>query len=215
MSTNPPATEATPMRKFMFDQSFDQIAANLRAQDANKPVTLKPNQIEQIKREAYDSGFAAGKQAAQEEGLARQTTMLGQIEEQLTRLFHHVDHAQHEQEGELRRVIIAIARKFLPGYLAKHGMDEIQAMLDNVIGEMRHEPRLVVRVQENELEALTAKINEIAAQKAYSGKVVVLADADIGEGDCRIEWADGGAERKTANLWKTIEDILTPSSDHH
>ena len=50
-------------------------------------------------------------------------------------------------------------------------------MLGDVIAEMVHEPRLVVRVHESQFDAVNARIHDITAQKAYAGKVVVLADA--------------------------------------
>jgi flagellar assembly protein FliH len=75
---------------------------------------------------------------------------------------------------------------------------------------MVHEPRLVVRVNEAQFDVLNDKISALAGQKAYAGKVVVLADAEIAAGDCRIEWADGGMERNTATMMQKIEKAVAP-----
>lgn len=215
LSTNPPSAavtgEPTQPRKFMFDQSFDQLVAKAQGQDRNKPVTLKPEQLEQIKREAYDQGFAAAQASAQEAEAAQHTRLLARIDEQVTRALHKMDAMRGDQDQALRGIIMAIARKILPGFAMRHGLDEVEAMLTAVIGVMQHEPRLVVRVHETQLDAINTKLGSIVAQKAYSGKVVVLADAELGAGDCRVEWADGGIERKADDVWQQIEAIVNPT----
>ena len=215
MFTNPtsPASdtmaETAPIRKFMFDRSFEPGVAHAPERNA-KPVLMKPEQIEQLKREAYDQGFAAGKQNGLDEQIERQNTTLARAEEQVTRLVQNLAALAADQEARLRKIIMAIARKILPSFTARQGVEEISTLLSTVIAEMRHEPRLVVRVNEAEFDAINTKLEQISVQKAYSGKLVVLADAEIGRGDCRVEWADGGTERNALVLWKEIETIIAP-----
>jgi flagellar assembly protein FliH len=204
----PPAGEATAPRKFMFDKSFDQMG---QARPQERPsVTLRPEQLDQIKKECFDSGFAAGQKANGEEQALRQASTLTRVEEQLTRVVQNMQllHTQHDKQ--LRSIILAVIRKVLPSFMAKQGLDEIQTMIADIMGEMGHEPRLVVRVNEAQFDAISTKVNDIATQKAYPGKVVVLADAEIASGDCRIEWADGGIERKASETVKTVETIVAP-----
>ena len=208
-----PTSETVPLRKFMFDQSFEQAVNGKPMPERNtKPVLMKPEQIEQLKREAYDAGFAAGKIAGQNEQIERQTTAIARAEEQITRLVQGMDDWRVQVEGRMRNLALAIARKVLPSFTAQHGVEEIGGMLCHVVAEMRHEPRLVVRVHESEFDAINNKLGDITLQKAYSGKVVVLADPEIHSGDCRIEWADGGTERNSAKLWKDIEAVVSPQS---
>ena len=44
-------------------------------------------------------------------------------------------------------------------------------------------------------DAARVKLEEIAQQTGFEGRLVMLAEPDIAEGDCRIEWADGGVTR--------------------
>ena len=39
------------------------------------------------------------------------------------------------------------------------------------------------------------KLEEIARMRGFEGRLVVMAEADVAPGDCRIEWADGGLKR--------------------
>ena len=48
----------------------------------------------------------------------------------------------------------------------------------------------------------------MANDAGFSGRVVVVAEARIGPADARIEWADGGVERNTEQVWQEIEAII-------
>ena len=107
---------------------------------------------------------------------------------------------------------MAIAKKILPEFAARNGLSEIEGLLTETIREMAREPRLVVRVAEAQFDAIDERVQAIATQLAYAGKMIVLADATVAAGDCRIEWADGGVERDTQATLDTIEQTILPTS---
>ena len=51
-------------------------------------------------------------------------------------------------------------------------------------------------------------LSEIAERSGFAGRLVVLAAPDMVVGDCRIEWADGGATRDQAALQVAIGDAV-------
>jgi flagellar assembly protein FliH len=203
--------EQAPARKFMFERSFDDAAVVHRAQE-RKPVLMKPEQIDAMKKESYDTGFGAGKTAGKEEQVAQQTALLGKIDQNSALLIKNIASLAQEQEEQTRCLALAIAKKVLPAFTSQNGLQEIEALVNDTIREMAREPRLVVRVHQEEFDALNEKIQSIATQRAYPGKIVILADAEIASGDCRIEWADGGAERNTPATLNAIEQTVTPPS---
>jgi flagellar assembly protein FliH len=201
------SAETAPTRKFMFERSFDSTAP--RAPE-RKPVTLKPEQYDALKQESYDAGFAAGRAAGLDDQNSRLMALLATVDGKIEAMFNTMQTLHQESVAGMRRIALAIARKFVPDFAAKHGLQEIEALLDGVMGEMVHEPRLVVRIHESQFDVLNEKIAALAAQKAYAGKVVVLADAEIAAGDCRIEWADGGMERNGEAMWRKVEQTISP-----
>ena len=69
-------------------------------------------------------------------------------------------------------------------------------------------PHVVVRVN-NELYAATReRLEEIARSRGFEGRLVVLGEAEIAPGDCRIEWADGGVIRNQAAVASAIDDLV-------
>jgi len=175
-----------------------------------KPVTLKPEQMDALKKEFYDAGFAEGQKTSGDSQAKKTADLLAHIDQRMAALAETMQSLQQEQDQQTRRIALAVARKILPDFTAKNGLQEIEAMLTAAVAEMMHEPRLVVRVNESQFDSVNGKVQDITAQKAYAGKVVVLADAEIAIGDCRVEWADGGMERNAEAAWKDVEKVVAP-----
>lgn len=201
-------TEVNQPRKYLFDLAFDgEEGAALPEMDKPKP-TYSEEQLEAAKKEAYESGLAAGKKAqlaAQEQQIA---ALLAKVEKQAGALIQESTDVWARQITQLHEVAFVIARKILPSYVAHHGMDEIEALIDRVLSDMSREPRLVIRIAEASFDDASAKINALAANQAFAGKLVLLSDPDLGVSDCRVEWADGGIERDTKAIWEEIDRIM-------
>ncbi len=216
MFTNNQTSESTkmvetpPLRKYMFDRSFDGAASANATERPRGPVTLKPEQLDAVKKESYDIGFTAGKKAALEENEQFLRLTLSQLDVKLGDIISNFQKQQTEHDRQLRIATLAIVRKLFPSIAERQGLQEIQSMLEEVIAEMVHEPRFVIRINEGDFDAINTKVHEITVQKAYAGKVVVLADVEIARGDCRVEWADGGVERKAQATWQAIEQTVAP-----
>lgn len=198
-------------RKFMFDRSFDGGGGHVHAPE-RKPVTLKPEQVDAMKKEAYEEGLAAGQKAAIDAQADQMAQIVARLDQRMQHLMENSEAAHKKQESAVGNVVLAIARKLLPDFVAKNGLQEIQALLGAIITEMVHEPRLVVRTNKSQFDVVNTRVTELSTQKAYAGKIVVLADPEIAVGDCRIEWADGGVERDMQATWKNVEQTLAPEA---
>lgn len=209
-STTTISSETATLRKFMFERSFDGQAGTRVPE--RKPVTLKPDQYDALKKESYESGFAAGRAAGVDEQTTKLMALLDQVGGKIDQMLNTLQSLQKQSDEGMRQMALAIARKFLPDFIARNGTQEIEAMLADVMTEMVHEPRLVIRINESQFDFLNEKIDTLSTQKAYAGKIVVLADAEVAAGDCRIEWADGGMERNTEGTWSKIENVIAPQA---
>jgi flagellar assembly protein FliH len=129
----------------------------------------------------------------------------------MSTLIENLSSIAQDQILYTRQLALAIAKKMLPDFSARHGLQEIDALLSDTIREMAREPRLVVRVNDAQFDTINERVQAIAIQRAYPGKVIVLADMEVGSGDCRIEWADGGVERNAGTTWNAIEQTVLPS----
>jgi flagellar assembly protein FliH len=57
--------------------------------------------------------------------------------------------------------------------------------------------------------ALCARLETVASRCGLAGRLRVEADAKIAEGDCRIAWTGGGAERTLTALLARIDEIVS------
>jgi len=58
---------------------------------------------------------------------------------------------------------------------------------------------------------LEPRLNDIAHEEGYEGRVLIAADPAMTGADCRIEWRGGGAERSET----VIEDALNALISRH
>jgi len=69
-------------------------------------------------------------------------------------------------------------------------------------------PHLVVRIHDSLYEAARDRIERMAKQAGFEGRLVILAEPDIATGDCRIEWADGGVVLERAAIEAKISELV-------
>ncbi|MEO0410675.1 MAG: FliH/SctL family protein [Pseudomonadota bacterium] len=80
-----------------------------------------------------------------------------------------------------------------------------------VIGEAR----IVVRLAEALVDHIKSRMDEMALEAGFTGKVVLLGDESIAPGDCRIEWANGGIERRAQQIKHDISAAIQTSLAEH
>jgi flagellar assembly protein FliH len=205
-------TTDTPLRKYLFDRSFDQAGRNDKAPD--KLVTYNQEQLDKAREEAFREGQTAGEQVAVKQQTARNTTILTQIERQLEKLIGEASALRQRDMSATLDVAMNIARKLLPDYVARQGTAEIEALVQQALSDLSREPRLVIRVAESQFDALNGQLETLTQQTAYAGKIVLLADAAMDTSDCKIEWADGGIERDTRVIWQEIDRAVARAKGH-
>jgi len=208
MTTIVPSSNTLSARKFLFERSFDSGLASAAQEREPPPQKYTKKQIDALKQEAFEAGQTAGQKAMMEDQQQYMNVLLSQLDQKLGHLIK--DSAAHWQRQltHLQEIALLIARRLLPAYAARYGLDEIQDIVTQVISDCAREPRLVVRVGEAQFDAVSAGIKTITEQQAYAGKVVILAEPALGPADCRVEWADGGIERDMEALWKDIDRII-------
>jgi len=186
----------TEAKKFLFDTSFDE------------PTDDDGAAVREARAEAFEEGKAAGR--AEVEGSAEQ--LAAQAAQAIAARLGEIQASREALDGVLTdratRAALAMMRKIVPGLIAKSGLDEVEALLRECFERLLDEPRIVVRVAESMLDPLQERIDRIATDAGFTGDMVLLSDGAMGPTDCRIEWADGGAERDAEAVWKDVETTI-------
>lgn len=209
------------VEKFMFDREFDapppvvaiepEFVEEELPPPPPPPPTFSEAELEDARNQARGEGVAEGIRIGRSEVLESQGQIHNEILDHLSvRLSELVTEqtARYTQQREVSlQIALTIARRLLPSYIGRHGSDEIMAMVSAILRDLQEEPRLVIRLPEMHLDALTEQIEAEAAKRGFPGQLVFVGDAELGESDCKVEWADGGAERDASRLWSEIDRL--------
>lgn len=207
----------TQLNKFLFDTSFDsekeraakeRAAAEAAAAAEPPPPTFSEEELAAARQAAFSEGKAAGLAEAE----ASQNQRLIQAAEALEPQFATLkdDLAARSAEGERAALdaALSVVRKLFPRLAHENGLEEIRSVIETCLETLRDEPRLLIRCADQDLDAIKEQIEKSVARSGFEGRLVFLTDDAVSPGDVRAEWADGGAERDQAALWKEIDAVI-------
>src|SRR5580704_686603 len=188
-------------RKFTFDTEFaggeDRRAP---AAQARQKQTLTTEELENLKTLARHEG-ANGAQIRAAEALERGIAALTIS----VRAALDTSHAEIEAlRDEAARLALAMARKIAPAALAALPAGDVEIALRQAMHQAIGEPRITLRAAPAVTDILQPRLDDIAHEEGYEGRVLIAADPAMKAGDCRIEWRGGGAERSE----QVIEDAI-------
>lgn len=210
------------LRKFMFDDDFEdpelkhragkQAAAQQQAEPEPEPEPPPPTFSEEELAIARSEAFAAGRDAglAEANGAleARIAEAMGLIAATLETLAAAQAQANDETATGAVELVRLIAAKLAPETARRHGTDEIAALVEECLPHLLDQPRIIVRAAADTVDGLQAGLAVLAEANGFEGRLLVMPDAAMQAGDCRVEWADGRAERDMERVWRDIEAII-------
>ena len=203
-------------KQFLFGRSFDDGADPLPVLEKEVPQPIyTQDQMDLAIQDAFTQGRQMGVKNTQEGMLDKQNLLIKVLAGKIDQLVGTTDQREKNATNAIQEIGVTIARKILPEYCAKYGLDEIKSLITNAIKEMSREPRLVIRVSEGNFEVIDSKLKAITDKLAYSGQIVILSDEEMSSTDCRIEWADGGIELNNANIWREVDRALLRANTPH
>lgn len=191
--------------KFLFETSFDPIHA---ASDAPPAPTFSEDELAAARAEGYAAGHTEGRTEVTrsiEQQAAKALTVLGQ---QLTAMNGRFEDIRASAIESGVAVVAAAARKIVPELARRNSLGEIEHVVRESLHALYDEPRVVIRAHDDVVAILQERIEGLAAACGFSGKVVLFGDEQFADTDCRVEWADGGAERNLDELWRRIEAAI-------
>ena len=200
-STNNVATKFTFDTEFAGSENRPTPAARARQKQ-----TLTNEEVEILQARARSEGESAA--------AVRATQALDRTVAALTiavRAALDTSHAEIEAvRAEACELALAMAKRIAPAALAALPAGDVEIALRQAMHQAIGEPRITLRAAPVVIETLQARLDDIAHEEGYDGRVMIAADSAMTGADCRIEWRGGGAERREA----VIEEALTALIAH-
>lgn len=190
--------------KYTFDQAFDGGAKSRYDLEIERLV----QQAEDARKEALAQGIAEGRaQALQEIENATKDAIL-QLNQSAQALLDQRQTLESSLKQEMVHLAYAISSKLAGALIRTKPTAEVQALIEDCLATVSREPRLVVRVSENISDSIAKQLDAMKNATSFAGDIVLLGESNMGDLDCRVEWPDGGSERKQDALQHQIEDAV-------
>ena len=191
--------------KFLFDMDFS-------APDKTRERPATPAEIAQkiatAEARAYRDGFDAAKREAKAESDRRAALALEEIGIAIQAIATRFSGIEARMETEAVDVAVAVARKLCSELIAREPLSEITALVSDCFSHLVSTPHLVVRINDSLYEAARERIERLAKRSGFEGRLVILAEPEIENGDCKIEWADGGVVLERAAIEAKISELV-------
>ncbi|HZQ40595.1 MAG TPA: FliH/SctL family protein, partial [Rhizomicrobium sp.] len=118
-------------------------------------------------------------------------------------------HAEIEAVREEASLIaVAAARKLAHAALAALPAGDVEAALREAMHQAIGEPRVTLKAAPDVIAALKDRIETIAHEEGYEGRVLIAAEPALTGADCRIEWRGGGSERNEAAITAALDALI-------
>ncbi len=197
--------------KFTFDTEFSGSEdRRAPAAQARQKQTLTIEELESLKSTARNEGESSAQ--------ARATDALERTVAALTisvRAALDVSHAEIEQvRDDAARLALAMAKKIAPAALAALPTGDVEVALRQAMHQAIAEPRITLRAAPAVTEVLGPRLNDIAHEEGYEGRVLIAADPAMTGADCRIEWRGGGAERSESSIEDALNALISRHFSH-
>ena len=191
--------------KFLFDMDFG-------APDKTRERPATPSEIAQkiaaAEARAYRDGYDAAQREAKAESDRRTALALEEIGIAVKGIATRFSGIETRMETEAVDVAVAVARKLCSELIAGEPLGEITGLVSDCFSHLVSTPHLVVRINDSLYEIARERIERLAKQSGFEGRLVILAEPEIVTGDCRIEWADGGVVLERAAIEAKISELV-------
>jgi flagellar assembly protein FliH len=191
--------------KFLFDMDFG-------APDKTRERPATPSEIAQkiaaAEARAYRDGYDAAQREARAESDRRTALALEEINVAIKGIATRFAGIETRMETEAVDVAVAVARKLCSALIANEPLGEITGLVSDCFSHLVSTPHLVVRINDSLYEVTRERIERVAQQSGFEGRLVILAEPEIVTGDCRIEWADGGVVLERAAIEAKINELV-------
>jgi flagellar assembly protein FliH len=191
--------------KFMFDTDFAAPKARERAA-TDAEIAQK---VAAAEARAYRDGFDAGQREAKAESDRRAALALEEIRIAMQGIAARLSNVEGRMETEAVDVAIAVARKLCAELIAAEPLGEITGLVQDCFSHLVSTPHLVVRINDQLYESAHERIERLAKQSGFEGRLVILAEPEVATGDCRIEWADGGVVLERTAIEAKIDELVS------
>jgi flagellar assembly protein FliH len=189
------------VQRFTFDRAFPDTPQRVVPIEKKEPtITVAEHErlLAMAAAAARQEGYAAGQAAAENDFTADLARATAQVAMAMELVRADLDGIAAQASAEAVRFGHAVGARLAGRLMDDAPMKLIEDAARRIFEDLRGQPHVAVRVADRLLEAVRERMQSIAREKGFEGRLIVMGEPDIAMGDVRIEWADGGIVRDRA-----------------
>jgi flagellar biosynthesis/type III secretory pathway protein FliH len=194
----------------LFDEDFDHPRA---PPPPPEPEIIEPvftgAELEATRETAWREGHEIGRSEAERSDTAISRQVLAHIGAQLDTARAEASRIAEQSAEAIAHLLLDCFATTFPALSARHGNNEVLAVIKAVLPPLRHEPKIAVRLDPVSARAISREIERLDPDQLL--RVDLIPTDALAVGDVRITWRNGSAVRDTAALWQQVADILAPA----
>ncbi|PKQ08735.1 MAG: flagellar assembly protein FliH [Alphaproteobacteria bacterium HGW-Alphaproteobacteria-12] len=194
--------------KFTFDTHFGDESGRPAAKAQSSPVFTEAD-MEAARMEGFAAGQAQGRCDAEAEADRQLGNAMAQLSQSAASLLAALDSHISSTKREASELALEVARKLAPALIAAQPEAEIEALLRNCLAHLNREPHILLRVSTSLVDRMKETVDRMAMERGLTGRIILLGEPAMTEGDCVVEWADGGVARNREEIEHEIVEIIT------
>ncbi|HEY8574386.1 flagellar assembly protein FliH [Phenylobacterium sp.] len=201
------------LRKFAFDTEFD-ARGGVAFQPPRPKRAFTPEEVEQIKAQAYAEGERAGLSSVQ----AEQSRALAQVAAVCGQALPKLAEVAHEHRETSARLALACGRAIAAAALDRFPEAPVKAAIEALAREIESAPRLVVNAAPDRAASLQGVLEQTAQSIGFGGAIQVKADASRSALAFTLDFGDGSAafdpEAAAQRVAEALEAALAAEGLH-
>lgn len=197
-----PKEELTAFQRWEL-ASFDQPSTG-RTGAHGKIELATVAELEQIRQQAYDEGYAQGQEAGYAAGAQQMRTEIGQVQAVMQQLHGELNQVDAQLAQSLLDLALEVARKMSAETLQAKP-EAILGVVSEAIGSLPHfnqHAHLVLHPEDAEL--VRKHMGDQLAHSSWK----LMSDSRITRGGCRVETAHTRVDATVEARWKRIVESI-------
>ncbi|HEY8594581.1 MAG TPA: FliH/SctL family protein [Devosiaceae bacterium] len=196
---------ATAPVRFTFDLDLSCMEEHGRTINAADVDTL----VAEARRQGFEQGWNEARGDAEARAREAMIAAAGILTSEASRLTEAFDRARAAYRAEAAQLAVEVGRKLAGRLVERQPIAEIEALVEESLASLNRVPHVVIQCAPDLADAVRETAETAMKTSGYAGRLVVMGDPDIAPGDARIEWADGGLVRDTAQIDSEISRALS------
>jgi flagellar assembly protein FliH len=176
------------LQKFSFDTEFDS-GGGIAFQAPRPKTSFTPEEVEQIRADAYAQGERAGLQSVN----AAQARAMAEVAAACRQALPTLAEVAHQHRIGSAELALACGKAIADAALALFPEAPLQAALESLAREIESAPRLVISVAPALADYMQEKVGNTVAATGFAGALTIRTDTSIPPYAFTLEFGDGAA----------------------